>query len=177
MSFSPLCFSTIGWRRILECTISLRFLGIILRVLRLEVPQSAYNVYITNQFKTTFAQGGKGCKICLYRWLWIARRKLLRFLFQLRYRSRPLAAVGPSRHAWYYFSRFLINRLRCSSKFRAAIFLVTTVSEVIAPLGRNGWEWNRAVAVVVWYIYCRSAAGRFVEVTPLIVYHVERLHW
>ncbi len=38
-----------------ESTISLRFLGIILRVLRLEV--SVYNVYITNQFQTTFAQG------------------------------------------------------------------------------------------------------------------------
>jgi hypothetical protein len=38
----------------------LRFLGIILRVLRLEV--SVYNVYITNQFKTTIAQGGRGVK-------------------------------------------------------------------------------------------------------------------
>ncbi len=37
---------------------SLRFLGIILRVLILEV--SVYNVYITNQFKTTFAQGRGG---------------------------------------------------------------------------------------------------------------------
>ncbi len=36
--------------RIHERTISLRFLGIILRVLRLEV-------YMTNQFQTTFAQG------------------------------------------------------------------------------------------------------------------------
>jgi hypothetical protein len=34
----------------------LRFLGIILRVLRLEV--SIYNVYITNQFLTTFAHWG-----------------------------------------------------------------------------------------------------------------------
>ncbi len=41
--------------RIHEHTISLRFLGIILRVLRLEV--SVYNVYIANQFQTTFAQG------------------------------------------------------------------------------------------------------------------------
>jgi hypothetical protein len=38
----------------------LRFLGIILRVLRLEV--SVYNVYITNQFQTTFAQR-EGSKI------------------------------------------------------------------------------------------------------------------
>jgi hypothetical protein len=44
--------------RIHERTISLRFLGIILRVLRLEV--SIYNVYITNQFQTTFAQWGGG---------------------------------------------------------------------------------------------------------------------
>jgi hypothetical protein len=32
------------------------FLGIILKVLRLE--DSVYNVYITNQFQTTFAQEG-----------------------------------------------------------------------------------------------------------------------
>ncbi len=42
--------------RIHERTISLRFLGIILRVLRLEV--SLYKVYITNQFQTTFAKKG-----------------------------------------------------------------------------------------------------------------------
>jgi hypothetical protein len=46
--------------RIHERTISLRFLGIILRVLRLEV-----SVYITNQFITTFAQDGRGSKIRL----------------------------------------------------------------------------------------------------------------
>jgi hypothetical protein len=45
-------------RRIHELTISLRFLGIILRVLRLEV--SVYNVYITNQFQITFNQVGEG---------------------------------------------------------------------------------------------------------------------
>jgi hypothetical protein len=33
-------------------------MGIILRVLRLEV--SVYNVYIRKQFQTTFAQGGAG---------------------------------------------------------------------------------------------------------------------
>jgi hypothetical protein len=43
--------------RIHECTISLRFLDTILRVLRLEV--SVYNVYITHQ-TTTFARGGRG---------------------------------------------------------------------------------------------------------------------
>ncbi len=41
--------------RIRERTISLRFPGIILRLLRLEVP--VYNVYITNQ--TTFARVGE----------------------------------------------------------------------------------------------------------------------
>jgi hypothetical protein len=39
---------------------SLRLMGIILRVLRLEV--SVNNVYISNQFQTTFAQGGGGAK-------------------------------------------------------------------------------------------------------------------
>ncbi len=41
--------------RIHESTISLRFLGIILRVLILEV--SVYNAYITNELQTTFARG------------------------------------------------------------------------------------------------------------------------
>ncbi len=41
-----------------ECIISLRFLGIILRGLRIEV--SVYNVYITNNFQPTFAGGGGG---------------------------------------------------------------------------------------------------------------------
>jgi hypothetical protein len=36
----------------------LRFLGIILKVLRLE--DSVYHVYITNQFQATFSQGGWG---------------------------------------------------------------------------------------------------------------------
>jgi hypothetical protein len=43
--------------RIHERTISLRFLAIILRVLSHEV--SVYNVYMINQFQTTFAQGGE----------------------------------------------------------------------------------------------------------------------
>jgi hypothetical protein len=46
--------------RIHEHTILLRLLGIILRVLRLEV--SVYIVYIINQFQTTFAKGGGGEK-------------------------------------------------------------------------------------------------------------------
>jgi len=37
-------------------TISLRFQGIILKVLRLEV--SVYNIYILSQFQTTFARVG-----------------------------------------------------------------------------------------------------------------------
>jgi hypothetical protein len=41
--------------RIYEHKISLKFLGIILRVFRVEV--SVYSVYITNQFPATFAQG------------------------------------------------------------------------------------------------------------------------
>jgi len=47
--------SVVNRSRIHERAISLRFLGIILRVLRLEV--SVFNVYITNQFQTTLAQG------------------------------------------------------------------------------------------------------------------------
>ena len=39
----------------MNVTVSLRFLGIILRVLILEV--SVYSVYVTNQFQTTFVPG------------------------------------------------------------------------------------------------------------------------
>jgi hypothetical protein len=39
----------------------IRFLGIFLRVLRLEV--SVYNVHIANQSQTTFESGGEGEKI------------------------------------------------------------------------------------------------------------------
>jgi hypothetical protein len=47
--------------RIHERTILLRFMGIIMRVLRLEV--SIYNDYIINQFQTTFGwDGGGGVK-------------------------------------------------------------------------------------------------------------------
>jgi hypothetical protein len=44
--------------RIHERSISLRFLGIILRFLGLEV--SINYVYITKQFQTSFAEGGGG---------------------------------------------------------------------------------------------------------------------
>ncbi len=47
-------------REVHEHTISLRFLGIILRVFRLEV--SASNVYIANQFQATFFLGWRGVK-------------------------------------------------------------------------------------------------------------------
>ncbi len=57
--YEPKCGGRGGLRsRIHERTILLRFLGIILRVLILEV--SAYNAYITSPFQTTFAQGGGG---------------------------------------------------------------------------------------------------------------------
>jgi hypothetical protein len=76
-----------SWSRILELTISLRFLSIILRVLRLEV--SVYNVYITNEFQTTFAQGGGGDTRC-WRCLEIARRKSFKLLSLLLPRIRLL---------------------------------------------------------------------------------------
>ncbi len=55
-------FVSVSISGIHERTISLRFPGIISRVLRLEV--SAYSVYFTNQFQITFAQGrgGEGVK-------------------------------------------------------------------------------------------------------------------
>ncbi len=49
-----------SWSQIHERTISLRFLGIILRVLRLEV--SVYNIYITNHFCARWGRGRS--KIC-----------------------------------------------------------------------------------------------------------------
>jgi hypothetical protein len=60
----------------------LRFLGIIFRVLRLEV--SVYNVYITNQFQILFAQGGGGEAVKS-----VSRAEFLRLLSQLRPRIRP----------------------------------------------------------------------------------------
>jgi hypothetical protein len=50
-------FIVLSWSRIHERTISLRFLGIIFRILRLEV--SVYNavVYITNQFSPLLLKG------------------------------------------------------------------------------------------------------------------------
>ena len=53
--------SHLCWSWIHERTMSLRFLGLILRVLRLEV--FVYNVCITNQFQATFFEGGRGSKI------------------------------------------------------------------------------------------------------------------
>jgi hypothetical protein len=57
--------------RIHKRTTSLRFLGIILSVLRLEV--SVYNVYIKKKFSNHFCSKEGGVK----RWLWIARRTIL----------------------------------------------------------------------------------------------------
>jgi hypothetical protein len=67
-------------------------LGILLRILRLKV--SVYNVFITNQFQNTFAQGGgggwgeirwaRGRADCEYQ-----GGKLFRLLYQLRSRNRP----------------------------------------------------------------------------------------
>jgi hypothetical protein len=51
-----LCPSPASRCRIHDRTISSRFLGISLRVLKLEV--SVYNFYITNQFQTTYAGDG-----------------------------------------------------------------------------------------------------------------------
>jgi hypothetical protein len=51
-------YLTVNRSRIHEHKISLRFLGIILRFLKLEV--SVYDVSITNHFQTTFARGGGG---------------------------------------------------------------------------------------------------------------------
>jgi hypothetical protein len=50
--------SEVSRSQIHERTISLMFMGMILRVLRLEV--SVYNIYITNKFHTTFARAGRG---------------------------------------------------------------------------------------------------------------------
>jgi hypothetical protein len=66
------------WSRVHERAISLSFLGIIMRFLRLEV--FIYNNYITNHLQTTFAQGVGG----------IARRKTLKTLSQVCPRIRPL---------------------------------------------------------------------------------------
>ncbi len=58
MNSATVHFFCLSRSQIHERTISLRFLGIILRVLRLE--DSEYNVYITNQIQTTFAHGKGG---------------------------------------------------------------------------------------------------------------------
>jgi hypothetical protein len=64
----------------------MRFLGIILRVLRLGV--SVYNVYITNQFQTTFAGGGGG--VVKYVSRGDSEMEGGKLLSQLRPRIRPL---------------------------------------------------------------------------------------
>jgi hypothetical protein len=63
------------------------FPGIILRILRLEV--SVYNVYLTNQCQTTFAQGG-GSNICSRGDRSKEENFKIFFVPQLRPRIRPL---------------------------------------------------------------------------------------
>ncbi len=76
--------------RIHERTISLRFLGIILRVLSLEV--FVYNVYNTNQFQPTLLGGwggeGKSVSRCVY----IARKKILKTFVPIMSKN---SASGP----------------------------------------------------------------------------------
>ncbi len=68
------------------------FLGIILKVLRLEV--SVYNVYIPNQFQTTFTRGvggmGRGVNL-LVEVTVNSKEENKRLWSQLRPRIRPLA--------------------------------------------------------------------------------------
>jgi len=70
--------------------ISLRFLGLTLKVLRLEV--SMYNVYITNQFQAAFARGGGEGNLLVEVTENSKGGKLLRLLSQLRPRIRPLVS-------------------------------------------------------------------------------------
>jgi hypothetical protein len=80
-------FSAFYRSRIHKRTISLRFLGMILKVLRLQV--SVYNVYITKQFHTTFAQGVGGVKS-------FSRGDCeLRILSQLHSRLRSPISLAP----------------------------------------------------------------------------------
>jgi hypothetical protein len=69
-------------------TISLRFLGIIWRVLRLEV--SRYNDYIAKQFQTNFfSRGGREQNLFSRGGCEQLGEKVLRLLSQLRSRIRP----------------------------------------------------------------------------------------
>jgi hypothetical protein len=69
----------------------LRFIGVFLGVLRLEV--SIYNVYITNQFHTTVAQGERGKLNPLVEVT--VNSKEGNSLSQSRSRIRPLASESP----------------------------------------------------------------------------------
>jgi hypothetical protein len=79
-----------------ERTISLKFLGIILRFLTFEV--SIYNVNITNQFQTTFSQGGPGRGGGVKSVVIVNSKEDnsedFCFLFQLRPRIRPQRPMG-----------------------------------------------------------------------------------
>ncbi len=109
----------------------MRFLGIILRFLRLEV--SVYNDYITKQFKPTFAGGGGGgLKSISIGDLERQGGKLLRLLSQSRPRIRPLLSISHHRYSrtrnleirrrgtdfMYYFSLYV------GEKVAVVIFLL-----------------------------------------------------
>ncbi len=101
--FKELCLCLFPSRSpIHDHTISLRFLGKILRDLRLDMGVSVYNVYITNQFLTPFAQGGGGAKSVCRRGCEWQGGKLIRLLSQLGPRIRtcsfsyPFTVLSPS---------------------------------------------------------------------------------
>ncbi len=81
-------------------TISLRFLGIVLRDFRLQV--SLYNVYVKNQFQTSFARGwgggGRGVKSVSRGDIEYQEENSQDFFSQLRPRTRP-------RHTEKYHNR------------------------------------------------------------------------
>ncbi len=68
--------------RIHERTISLRFLGIILRVLRLEV--SVYNFLLHTSFKPLFGGGGAGVKSAVAEVTVNSKEETLKIFSQLR---------------------------------------------------------------------------------------------
>ncbi len=100
--------------RIHEHTISLRFLGIILRVLRFEV--SVYYVYITNQFQITFAQGGRGVKSVVEVPVWIARRKTLKTFVPVTSKNSASDAGGGGRGGFSGTSCDLVTQGHAGSR-------------------------------------------------------------
>jgi hypothetical protein len=80
--------------RIHKLTITLRFLGIILRVFTFEV--FIYNVYI-NKFQPIFSQGGGGGVIPV--WLWITRRKTVKNFVPSTFKNSVLG-FGETIDSW-----------------------------------------------------------------------------